>query len=419
MAAIAVARSIRSAETRRCDVRDLRGIHVVVTGVIEGESRRSAEERLSAAGAIVQSSVGTTTELLVTGARVGKRKLEAAQAKGVAVVPWEAVWNGSASADAWEEVMQPAEEGDPSAPVTRRRYSPMLCKADELPKGDGWSFEVKWDGYRCLAYVDDGHVEMISRSAKSNYVDTFPQVARQLAEWPNVVLDGELVDLGAQSAAMTSVKKTGASYVVYDVLEVEGNDVRQLTFEQRRQILTDVLGAMFDDGDRIALSPVFDDGQALMDEVEERKLEGVVAKRLTSRYVDGNRGWVKVKRRNQQEFVVLGWVPGKGALEGTIGGLVLGVRENDEWVYVGRVGSGPTVNERLELHETLTSLECGGIGHVGGKMTSAEQKDVRWVDPELVVDVAFQKWSPDGRLVIPSLKGLRSDKDALDVTREA
>jgi bifunctional non-homologous end joining protein LigD len=167
------------------------------------------------------------------------------------------------------------------------------------------------------------------------------------------------------------------------------------------------------------LSPVFEDGEALLAEVAERRLEGVVSKPKSSRYVDGHRGWVKVKLRNQQEFVVLGWTKGKGALEGVVGGLALGYRDGENWVYVGRAGTGPKEHERVMLLERLEGLEKGRPANVlTGNAANAEIQRIQWVKPEMVVEVAFQRWSPDGRLVIPSLKGVRDDKDAMDVGRE-
>ena len=405
-------------------MRDLEGVTVVVTGVIAGYSRQTAEQKLRNAGAVVHSSVGRTTKLLVTGAKVGKRKLEAAERHGAEVVPWEALWRGAAPAEAWEEVQPssyPSSDDAVMSHVPRKQYGPMLAKAGELPTGDGWLHEIKWDGYRCLAFVDGGRVAMISRSAKSNYVEAFPHVAQVLAKWPNVVLDGELVDLSQQGPAMSGARKNGASLLVFDVLELDGEDKRSLPLIERRFLLEHAMAHTFEElGDGVVmLSPVFEDGVALLAEVAERRLEGVMSKPKSSRYVDGHRGWVKVKLRNQQEFVVLGWTKGKGALEGVVGGLALGYRDGENWVYVGRAGTGPKEHERVMLLERLEGLDKGRPPNVlTGNAANAEIQRIQWVKPEMVVNVAFQRWSPDGRLVIPSLKGIREDKDAMDVGRE-
>jgi bifunctional non-homologous end joining protein LigD len=403
--------------------------------------------------------------LLVTGAKVGRRKIEAAEKHGAEVVPWEALWNGDVVVEVarstelvvddaeYERLGQPGVVAELTAepfprgngadltkqeeswvgaaaaiakwtePKPRPMYGPMLAKIGDVPTGDGWLHEVKWDGYRCLAYVDDGAVQMISRSAKTNYVEEFPAVAETLARWPNVVLDGELVVLDDQAAGMTNARKNGASFVVFDVLEAFGHDVRRLPLEDRRKILTDVLGDVFEEkGDgRIIVSPVFDDGQALLAEVTERGWEGIVSKPKTSWYQDGVRGWIKVKLRCQQEFVVLGWKPGNGSLEGKLGGLALGVRENGGWTYVGRAGSGPDEAGREQLEKLIWPLSSQPTPPADvdlGKTSLAEVATVIWVEPEVVVEIAFQRWSADGRLTIPSIKGVRFDKDALDVGRQ-
>ena len=408
-------------------MRDLAGVNVVVTGAIGGESRQTASAKLRDAGALVQASVGRSTELLVTGGKVGRTKIDAAKKNGVEVVPWEDLWAVSSDKLEGERgdgiLATPATVGHPAYGPRARQIGPMLCKAGELPVGPEWLYEVKWDGYRCIARVQDGEVSMVSRSGKTDYVGQFPQIAELLNGWPDVVLDGELVVLdesgGSSLGSMGS--KAGATLIVFDVLEMFGSDLRSLPLTDRRRVLEETLELVFANagGGRIAVSPTFDDGQELLAYVIERNLEGVIAKKRSGVYVEGARSWVKVKLRNAQEFVVLGWTPGNGALTGRVGGLLLGVRENGRWLYVGRAGSGPGDVERARLQELLEPLERDRHPEVDtGKAARAELKDVRWVEPALVVHVAFQRWSKDGRLVIPSLKGVRSDKAAVDVTRE-
>lgn len=419
-------------------MRDVAGKRVVVTGKIAGESRGTAEGKLRDAGAIVQASVGRKTDVLVTGGDVGKTKLDAARKFGAEVIPWEIVWRSTAPASSWEEIAQdPLEEADfvrvrdevkievPSiVPGPQRAYGPMLAKAGDIPRGPDWLYEVKWDGLRCLARVADGALTMTSRSAKSDYVDRFPQIAALLAQWPDVVLDGELVvldDRGRSSLGSIS-NRAGAKFIVFDVLELMGNDLTKTPLKARRRVLEDTLFDVFKvaGGDRIAVSPTFDNPDELMEIVGQEDLEGMIAKQRSGLYLEGSRSWIKIKRRNQQEFVVLGWVPGKGGLAGSLGGLVLGVRENDAWLYVGRVGTGLDDHGRRRMLERLEPLERDRHPEIEtGKATRAELREVVWVEPEVVVEVAFQLWSEDRRLIIPSIKRLREDKEAIEVTAQA
>jgi bifunctional non-homologous end joining protein LigD len=424
------------------------GQKVVVTGAIAGHSRATAEASLREAGAFVQSSVTAETDVLVTGARVGKTKTDKARALGVLVVAWEDLWESEAldralgavpdQPDDFDEV---AEEGRritirESVPVTApkatplsvRQVGPMLAKAGDLPIGDRWRYEVKWDGYRCVATVKDGAVWMASRSAKTEYAEQFPRIATALSGLPDCVLDGELVAFEADGSHSFAGIHTGggAVFMVFDLIEfmeeggphpgVRPGDLRVEPWYYRRQMLESF--AEHWNSPYLELSPVFEDGEALLEEVAERGLEGVVAKPVTASYHEGSRAdWVKIKVRSEQEFVVVGWTPGKGSLVGEIGALHLAVNEDSGLVYVGKVGTGRDLAFWQELAKRFTEVDQAPIDTKA--WTPAERREANWVQPEVVVQVRFQRWTEDGRLWHPSLQGVREDKAAGEVRRSA
>lgn len=293
----------------------------------------------------------------------------------------------------------------------------MLCKpATELPAGEGWSYEVKWDGLRCVATVRDGHVlGMASRTAKSDYADEFPEIAAALCELPDCVIDGELVGIDNNGGHSTATVRTGTQFVVYDILECLGQDLRGQQLEVRRTMLREIIDP---DGAQapLHLSPVYEDGDELLASVKRTGLEGVVAKRLRSVYTEGARNecWLKIKVRNEQEFVVLGWIEGEGANAGAPGSLVLGVYDDGGPVYCGRVGTGKTRDFWMHFATLPQAPPLRGV-----PMAPCQLRKVQWVEPSTVVQVAFQRWTEDGCLVHPSLQGIRTDKAAADVRREA
>ena len=388
------------------------GKRVVVTGKIAGESRQTAEAKLRDAGAIVQSTVTGETDVLVTGAKVGAVKIGKATASGVAIVPWERAFAPApgATANGGARPLVPK--------AAARTVAPMLAKAGELPSGEGWLFEVKWDGYRGIATVKGGEVALQSRSGKSDLTEQFPEIVAELSVLPDCVIDGELavLDDEGNSSFESMDAKAGASYVVFDVLEVAGHDVRGRPLDERRKLLEELLKAS---GDRICVSPAFDDGEALLAWAAAQKVEGIVAKRRTSTYREGSRteAWLKIKLRCEQEFAVVGWKPGEGAMAGAAGSLLLAVFDGAEFAYVGRVGTGCS----YDLWQSFTELPQRGspVPIDLGDAPAAELRDVVWVEPELVVQVRFQRWTVDGRLWHPSVVGVRTDKSPTECRRES
>jgi bifunctional non-homologous end joining protein LigD len=318
-------------------------------------------------------------------------------------------------------------DGEGASSRGRRRYAPMLATlASELPEGDDWLFEVKWDGFRALAYVEGGDVRLESRNG-NDLTERFREIAAAVGravKTPDCVLDGEICaldDEGRSSFSAMQEGKPGTAYAYYlfDLLELDGESLIDEPLAARRRRLERLL----DRRNRTAvLSVAFDDGAALLAEARERALEGVMAKRVDSPYLPGkrSRAWLKVKTHLRQEFVIAGYTRGRGRRAGRIGALVLGVYDDaGELVYVGNCGTGLTDETIDVLLERLRPLERPTSPFaVPPKMPRVRKGEVVWVEPALVCEVEFAGWTRDGRLRAPSFQGLRDDKPAADVRRE-
>jgi bifunctional non-homologous end joining protein LigD len=324
----------------------------------------------------------------------------------------------------WLLIRKRGEDG--SAPRLRGAYQPMLATlAQEIPSGTSWLFEVKWDGYRALGYLEGGEARLVSRNA-NDLTGRFPQVAKELAKGvktPDCVLDGEICALDENGRPSFSAMQQGKPgtpivYEVFDVLEVEGDPLVDLPLTERRARLEALLDRR---NATIRLSEAFEDGNALYRAAMEQQLEGVIAKRVDSPYREGRRtrDWLKIKTHGRQEFVIAGYTKGQGRRSGRLGSLVLAVWRGETLAYVGNCGTGFTDQDIDELVARLRPLEQKESPFtVVPKMPKVRKADVVWVKPELVCEVEFVEWTHDGRLRAPSFQGLREDKAAREVRRE-
>jgi bifunctional non-homologous end joining protein LigD len=324
----------------------------------------------------------------------------------------------------WLLIRKRDEDG---ASRTQAKYEAMLATlVDEVPAGPGWLFEVKWDGYRALAYVRAGQgVKLVSRNG-NDLTDRFSGIASAIPralKTPDCVLDGEVCALDENGrpsfSAMQQAKPgTPIAYEVFDVLEVEGEPLVDLPLAERRRRLEQLLDRR---NRTVRLSEAFEDGRALYEAARAQGLEGVVAKRADSPYRQGKRTreWLKIKTHGRQEFVIAGYTRGQGRRAGRFGSLVLGVWRGHELAYAGNCGTGFTDRDIDELLARLRPLEQKQSPFaVVPKMPKVKRSDVVWVKPELVCEVEFVEWTHDGRLRAPSFQGLREDKPARDVRRE-
>jgi bifunctional non-homologous end joining protein LigD len=300
---------------------------------------------------------------------------------------------------------------------------PMLAvAASELPTGKDWVYEVKWDGYRVIATVDGGEATLHSRNG-NDLTERFAQVARALPgalRSADCVLDGEVCALDEDGRPRFSLLQHGGGALamyVFDLLRLDGRDVTGLLLHERR----DLLEATLIGGDVIRHSVAFDDGPALFEQSLRLGLEGVIAKRASSRYLAGRRSdaWVKVKTQQRQELIIAGYTRGQGRREGVLGALVLAVERGGELVWAGNCGTGFDDAELDFLMGKLAPLrrKTSPLA-VTPRMPRVRAADVTWVEPKLVCEVEFLEWTREGRLRAPSYKGLRDDKEARDVHRE-
>jgi bifunctional non-homologous end joining protein LigD len=306
--------------------------------------------------------------------------------------------------------------------IVQGEYRPMLATQEEhIPRGDGWTFEVKFDGYRALAYIRGGECRLVSRNG-NDLTGRFAEVARALVKAvrsPNAVVDGEVARIDPTGRTSFSELQQGSGQLVYyafDLLELDGKPLVDLPLHERKERLRELID---DRVGPVAVSEGFDDGEALFEVAREQKLEGIIAKRLDSTYKSGRRtrDWLKLKTENTDEFVVAGYTRGAGRRAGTFGALVLGVYEDGALRYVGNVGTGfddAEIRRLLALLEPLRR-DTPPFADVP-KMPRVRKGDVQWVEPRLVAQVRYGEWTHDGHLRHPAYLGLRDDKDADDVT---
>jgi bifunctional non-homologous end joining protein LigD len=324
--------------------------------------------------------------------------------------------------------------GDPSREAMPTKLAPMLAHAGGLPPEDGrWGYEIKWDGVRALAYSQPGELRLESRTLK-DITDTYPELLRLGAALGShsAVLDGEMVAFdeagrpsfaalqrrmhtSSRAQARAQAKATPVTYVLFDLLWLDGHSLMGEPYVERRRRL----GELVPRGDCWQTPEhTVDRGAELLAASGELGLEGIVAKRLDSPYRPGARSgeWVKVKRVARQELVVGGWLPGRGKRSSTIGALLLGVYEDGGGLrYAGRVGSGFDERELARLSQLLVPL-----GRPDSPFTAGERppREAVFCEPRLVVEVEFARWTKAGSLRHPVYVGLREDKPAADVSRE-
>ena len=313
---------------------------------------------------------------------------------------------------------------------------PMKATAGELPEGEGWVYEVKWDGMRAIVRVEDGVVRLQSANGKDATV-SFPELAG-LGESLGVgsaVLDGEIVafddqgrpsfgrlqqrmHVGDRRAAAARSEAVPCTLALFDLLALDGRSLVGLPWSERRRLLEELV----EPGPHWQVPAVHRDGRALFDAATANDLEGIIAKRVDSTYQPGGRTreWVKVKVRRRQEFVVGGWAPGKGSRGGRIGGLLVGYHDeagSPPLRYAGRVGSGLRQAERALLEERFAGMVVDACPF-DPPPPRLHAVDAVWVRPELVVEVEYAEWTTEGRLRHPTYAGRRTDKDADQVTAE-
>jgi bifunctional non-homologous end joining protein LigD len=326
-------------------------------------------------------------------------------------------------------ILRKRDDTAPARSGSRRMYGPMLATlADpkEMPRVDGWEYEIKWDGYRIVSRVAGGEAELRTRKDQ-DYTERFSNVARELVKalkTPDCVVDGEvcaLDDEGRPSFSAMQQAKPGTPivYYVFDLLEVDGEPIVDLPLSERRERLEQLL----DKRNRtVQFSQGFDDGRALYEAAKQQRLEGIMGKRVTSPYLPGKRSrdWLKYKTHGEEEFIVAGYTRGKGRREWSFGSLVLATNGQDGLEWVGNVGTGFDDAEQERILKKLRPLGRKTPPFPKPpKMPRVRKDDVVWVEPRVVAQVSFAERTHDNRLRAPVYLGLREDKDASEVGQDA
>ena len=298
----------------------------------------------------------------------------------------------------------------------------LATLVDDVPTRGAWVYELKYDGYRAVATLDEGKVTITTRSGK-DWTNRFPTIAEALAHVraKTAVFDGEIAyvmedgrtDFQKLQNALSGGPNAGRLvYFVFDLLHYDGVDLTGEPLEVRKDKLRTILageGPPLKMGDHAR-----EKGKELFAQACKLGLEGIIAKRADRPYRAG-RGpdWVKVKCQKRQELVIVGSTLPKGRRSG-IGALLIAVREGKAYRYVGKVGTGFSEASLADLANRLTRLEVDAPTAEG----APRMRDVRWVKPELVCQVRFTEWTREGALRHPTFEGLREDKKAERVVRE-
>jgi bifunctional non-homologous end joining protein LigD len=307
----------------------------------------------------------------------------------------------------------------------------LLLRTEKLPEGPNFLYEIKLDGYRAIAFKSRGKIHLRSRN-DNDFMGRYPSLAPALESLPDeTVIDGEVVALDEHGRpSFNLLQNYGSSttpliLVVFDLLVLAGRDVMDETLEKRRHLLeTRILPKL---EEPVRYSPELQaDLRTLIRSVKQQGLEGLVAKRRSSRYEPGERSgaWQKMRINQGQEFVIGGYTIGGTAFDA----LVFGYYEGPKLMYAGRTRNGFTPKLRAELikrFRPLETKECPFVnlpekkaGRWGAGLTEAKMKECRWLKPKLVGQFEFVEWTQDGHLRHSRFVGLREDKSAKEVTRE-
>jgi bifunctional non-homologous end joining protein LigD len=315
---------------------------------------------------------------------------------------------------------------------------PMKARlVDDPPKHGDWLYELKFDGIRAIAVKDGKKISLISRNG--NKLDTrFPEIAAAVKDLPvpDCVIDGEAVALdedGRSSFQLLQAlemegRKAPLRFYVFDLLQLDGKGLLRLPLEQRKQVLAKVCENV---GDPIRYSgEITGDVKSLLAEVKRRGLEGLIGKQRKSAYEPGRRSgmWIKLKCANEQEFVIGGYTPPGGSRK-HFGAILVGYYEGGKLKFAGKVGSGFTSKSLSILHKKFREQErddCPFVdlphktaGQWAQNITPSMMNKMHWVNAKFVAEIKFAEWTRDGKLRQPVFLGLREDKSATEVKREA
>jgi bifunctional non-homologous end joining protein LigD len=298
------------------------------------------------------------------------------------------------------------------------RVSPMLATLVDKPFHlSGWIYEEKYDGIRILAYKEGAHISLITRNDIVR-TERYPEVAAAVSKLKprTLLMDGEVVVFDKHNVSHFQLLQQGkgpVKYAVFDCLYLNGKDLRSAPLPERRENLTELLrgGGI---GTIVLSAELAANGLKAFEVAKRRKLEGLVAKNLESKYVEKrSREWLKVKVNRESEFVIGGYTKPGGSRE-YLGALLLGVYEENKLRYAGKVGTGFDTETLRTLSEKLKKLRQEKSPFAD----EVREKGATFVRPKLVAQIAYTEWTKDGKLRHPTFLGLRDDKAPQEVRKE-
>ncbi len=303
---------------------------------------------------------------------------------------------------------------------------PQLAKlVEKIPLGDDWLYEPKYDGYRIVAYVQENKVRLITRNSK-DFTHYFNEIAMSLIGFANgraMVLDGEMTiidpsgrtDFQALQNHMKNIQKRKLTYIVFDILALDGKDLRDAPLVERKRILEELMTSA--PKNLFYSQHVKGQGKECFFAACQTGMEGIIGKKPQSKYTGTRNGdWIKLKCDNRQEFVIGGYTLSEKKTEG-ISSLILGVYKDGDLVYVGRAGTGFTQAVMKELETKFKDIiRDAPPFKVSPEIRGGER--VFWLEPKYAAEVKFAEWTKEGLLRQASYKGLRQDKDPKEIARE-
>jgi bifunctional non-homologous end joining protein LigD len=299
----------------------------------------------------------------------------------------------------------------------------------EPPRGDEWLHELKFDGYRMLCHLGGGKARFWSRNGK-DWTEKFPNLSAALKSLPaaTAILDGEVIvlDQAGRSSFQKLQQAMGRGgrervpafvFEIFDLVYLDGYSLTEMPLIARKGVLEQLLSSSKTKDTLRYSDHVEGNGAQFFKQACTFGLEGIVSKLAAAPYESTrNRNWQKIKCLKRQEFVIAGYTPSKKGFPG-FGSLALGVYDQGRLVYTGRVGTGFSIKQRLELQQKLDRISQPAMPYAA-KPKDPGLREAHWAKPKLVAEVEFSEWTADGLIRHPSFQGLREDKKATEVVRE-
>jgi bifunctional non-homologous end joining protein LigD len=405
-----------------------RDLKAIADGV-PGEARKASKATKASKKAKATQRVATSQPVAASRATKATKPSKAGKAsKGSELV----IATKSTKAESGKAAQTKANAKQAARAVEKtampERIEPELATlVSAIPESDDFIHEVKFDGYRVLAHLNAGEVRLLTRGGEdwTARMESLARAVRKLKA-TSAILDGEFVALDEHGLtdfqllqnAFSGKSRAQLAYYAFDLLYLDGEDLRDLPLLERKERLQDLLVRLPKTETTLRYSDhTRGNGAGFFAEAVKLGLEGVVSKRAQSPYRSGRgKDWQKSKSLARQEFVIVGFTEPAGG-RSHLGALLLGVVRDEQVVYAGRVGTGFSERSLKDLHTRLQPLEIDNPSLINAPR-GAEVRGVHWVEPQLVAEVAYTAMTHDGLLRHPTFKGLREDKPAREVVLE-